>query len=100
MPRDEERSAGALRDVRAGYIKARDEYGKSLRELLALLEKGAARETARVEKLRGLYGEGLASKRELESAEEALAEGAARIKEVRLQLEGADRFLAEALLEQ
>ena len=100
VPRDEERSAGALRDARAGYIKAGEEYVKSLRELLALLEKGAARESSRVEKLRGLYGEGLVSKRELESAEGALAEGLARIKGVRLQLEGADHFLAEALLEE
>ena len=43
MPRDKERSAGALRDVRAGYIKASDEYGKSLRGLLALLEKAPLR---------------------------------------------------------
>ena len=99
VPRDEGRSAGALRDARAGYIKATEEYGKSLRELLALLEKGAARESSRVGKLRGLYGEGLVSKRELESAEGALAEGMSRIKEVRLQLKGADHFLAEALLE-
>ena len=100
VPMGEGRSAGALRDARAGYIKASEEYGKSLRELLALLEKGAARESSRVEKLRGLYGEGRVSRLELESAEGALAEGVARIKEVRLQLEGADHFLAEALLEE
>jgi hypothetical protein len=99
VPRDVGRPAGALRDARAGYIKATEEYRKSLRELLALLEKGAARETSRVEKLRGLYGEGLVSRRELESAEGTLAEGVVRIKDVRLQLEGADHFLAEALFE-
>lgn len=97
--REQGRGAGALREARAGYMTATEEYRKSLRELLALREKGAERETSRVEKLRRLYADGLVSRRELESAEESLAEVVARIEEVRLQIEGADHFLAEALLE-
>ena len=100
VPRDKGRAAGALRDARAGYVKAAEEYRQSLRELLALREQGAEKESLRVERLRGLHAAGLVSKRELEAAEGSLAEGLALIKEVRLQIEGADHFMAEALLEE
>ena len=43
VPRDEGQTAGALRDARAGYLKASEEYGKSLRELLAHLETAPLR---------------------------------------------------------
>lgn len=98
-PPEKGQAAGALKDARGGYVKATEEYVESLRELLALREKGFERESAWVERLRRLYAGGLVSRRELEDSEGSLAEGSARIKEVRLQLEGAEHFLAEALVE-
>lgn len=97
--REEGRAAVALRDARAEYIQATEEYRKSLLELLAIREKGCERESLRLDRLRGLYAEGLVTRRELKAAEESLSEAASRREEVRLLLEGADHFLAEALLE-
>jgi hypothetical protein len=98
-PRGEDRVAGAREEAGADYLKAGEDYRESLRELLALREKSVARESAKAERFRGLYARGLVSKRELETAEAALAEARIEVKETRLQLERADHFLAEALFE-
>ncbi|MGH9902970.1 MAG: hypothetical protein ACRD68_14285 [Pyrinomonadaceae bacterium] len=92
-------AAGSHDQAVKDLVKATEELKKSLRELLPLREKEAARETERVGKLKELYADGIISKREFEGSALALASARAGVEDVRKQLAAADLVLAETLAE-
>lgn len=80
-------------------VTATDTYKSSLRELLALREEKVKEATAKLEDLRGLYRDGIISRREFEESEKALVELKGQVAEVYQKIKAADQMLAEALLE-
>jgi hypothetical protein len=97
--KDESQPRSSLANSRDNLIKATEAYQSSLKNLLAMYETEVKREVDRMEKLKGLYADGLISKRELEEGEKALAEAQAKAGEVRLKIGAADKLIAETLVE-
>jgi hypothetical protein len=79
--------------------KATEEYKKSLKDLLALLEPSAKSAEGDLAKFKQLYNEGLMSKKELEARETALVSQNTKIAEVRKELTQADVIMAQTLAE-
>jgi hypothetical protein len=79
--------------------KATEEYKKSLKDLLALLEPSAKSAEGDLAKFKQLYNEGLMSKKELDARETAVAEQKLKIAGVRNELTQADVVMAHTLAE-
>jgi hypothetical protein len=79
--------------------KATEEYKKSLKDLLALLEPNAKSAEADLAKFKQLVSEGLMSKKELEAKETAVVAQKTKIAEVRKDLTQADLVMAHTLAE-
>jgi len=80
-------------------VRAANIYKTSLQQLLAAREKEVKRATEQLEKLKGLYGDGFISKRELEETETSLIELRHRVEETRKQLASTDVVVVESLAE-
>lgn len=80
-------------------VKAANIYKTSLKQLLEARLKEAERATNQLEKLKGLYSDGLISKRELEVSENALVELRHKVEETRKQLDATDVVVTESLAE-
>lgn len=85
-----------LAQLRAGLIKATNDYKKSLTELLVFYEASVRKAAERSEQVKKLYAEGLVSKRELEGSEEAETAARVKVDEARKQLTEADHFIVES----
>jgi hypothetical protein len=81
------------------FIKLTKEYKESLAQLLALYEKDALRAEDGLAKAKGLYTEGLISKRDLEARAREVESAKAKITETRQQMVAADERVAETLVE-
>jgi hypothetical protein len=79
--------------------KATEEYKKSLKDLLMLLEPSAKSSEAELAKFKQLYDEGLMSKKELEARQTAVADQKIKIAVVRNELTQADVVMAHTLAE-
>jgi hypothetical protein len=79
--------------------RATEVYKSTLKDLLALRERKVAEAAEQLEKLRGLYKDGIISRREFEESEKALTELKGQVAEVHHKIMAADQMLAEALLE-
>ena len=84
----------------AALAQARSEYKSSLEQLLALYEADDERDEERLAKMKALYGQGLVTRREVETSEDAAARAREKVVEARAQLMGADVLFAEALVEE
>jgi hypothetical protein len=91
--------AGQPSRVRAQLAQARSEYRSSLEQLLVLYEADAQRAEERLAKMKELSAQGLVTRREAETAEDAAARAREKVAEVQAQLKGADVQFAEALVE-
>ncbi len=80
-------------------MQAANIYKTSLKQLLAARESEAVRAGEQLEKLKGLYADGLISKRELEEMEHALVEVRHKVEETRKQLAATDAVVVESLAE-
>jgi soluble lytic murein transglycosylase-like protein len=78
------------------FIKATEEYKKSLKDLLASHEQEVQRVTERAAKLKDLYTDGLISRREFEESEDGIAAARVKVEETKNQLAAADLAIAEA----
>ncbi|HVQ36590.1 MAG TPA: hypothetical protein VMS31_03605 [Pyrinomonadaceae bacterium] len=87
---------GKLRDE---YIKATDEYQGLLKKQLPGLERNVAREQEKVTNLSKLFGDGLVSKKDLETAEMALGQAKDKVAEIHQSIANADSRIADTLLE-
>lgn len=94
-----ERSHAALAEElsrsRAEVIKATEEFKASLEKLILFIEGEVATRAGAVQKRKQLESQGLASRREIQEAERALAESEAALRNTRGQIAEADRLIAE-----
>lgn len=85
--------------LRAQLKEASDEYKSNLERLLGLYEADAKRAEERLPKIKELLAQGLVTRREVETAEDAAAQMRQKVAEARAQLKSADMLIAEAFVE-
>jgi hypothetical protein len=85
--------------LRAQLKEASDEYKSNLERLLALYEADAKRAEEQLPKIKELLAQGLVTRREVETAEDAATQMRQKVAEARAQLKSADMLIAEAFVE-
>ncbi|HEX8688007.1 MAG TPA: lytic transglycosylase domain-containing protein [Pyrinomonadaceae bacterium] len=85
-----------LQKFRQEFIKAAEEYRASLVELSASYESNLKKATEKQETLKGLYTDGLISRKEYEESGTEIADARARVEEMRAEIAKADETLAAA----
>jgi hypothetical protein len=80
-------------------VRAAEIYKTSLKQLLAAREAEAVKASTQLETLKGLYADGLISKRELDDSEHELLGIRQKAEEVRKQLAATDALVVESLAE-
>jgi hypothetical protein len=85
--------------LRAQLADATREYKADLEKLFAIYEADAKHTDGRLQKMKELFSQGLITRRELETSEEATAQARNKYLDAKAQLKGADVQLAEALIE-
>ena len=84
---------------KAELERAITEYKSKLEQLLTLYERDSKQAEERLTMLRELLAQGLVTRREVETAEDAAARTREKVAEAQSQLKGADMAVAEALVE-
>ena len=79
--------------------RAATEYKSKLEQLLTLYERDSKQAEERLTMVRELLAQGLVTRREVETAEDAAARTREKVAEAQSQLKGADMAVAEALVE-
>ena len=79
--------------------QASDEYKSNLEHLLSLYEADAQRTEESLPKMKELLAQGLVTRREVDTAEDAAARTREKVTETQAQLKSADALLAEASVE-
>lgn len=87
------------REPRAQLSQARNEYKSSLEQLLSLYEADAKRAEERLPKMKELLEQGLVTRRDVETAEDAAARAREKVAETETQLKSAEVQLAEMMTE-
>lgn len=95
---DTEPTGGPAR-LREQLGQARSEYKSSLEQLLSLYEADAKKAQERLPQMKELLAQGLVTRREVETAETAVARAQEKVAEAQAQLKSADVQIAEALVE-
>lgn len=85
--------------LREEFITATNEYKASLEKLRASYEKDVLRAEERLVQSKGLFEQGLLSRKELEGAERAAAEAKEKVADVSRRMTTADSQIADTLLE-
>ena len=85
-----------LQKFRQEFIKAAEEYRASLVELSGTYESNLKKLTEKQETLKGLYTDGLISRKEYEASGTEIADARARVEEMRVEIAKADETLAAA----
>jgi len=88
-----------LEKLRQLYIESTKEYKASLERLLVLYEKSETKAIERLEKSKQLLAEGLISRTELASSEEAVNAAHLKVAEAKSQMVSADTQIAQTLVE-
>ncbi|MDT5157759.1 MAG: hypothetical protein QOH51_2116 [Acidobacteriota bacterium] len=88
--------AGDLQQFRQDFVKAAEEYRASLQELSASYEASLKKLTDRQEQLKGLYTDGLISRREYEASETEITDARAKVEDVRKEIAKSDETIAAA----
>jgi hypothetical protein len=89
----------AQQKLDAQLERAATEYKSNLEQLLTLYGRDSKQAEKRLTTLRELLAQGLVTRREVETAEDAAARMRERVAEAQAQLKSADRAVAEALVE-
>jgi len=85
-----------LQKFRQEFIKAAEEYRVSLVELSGSYESNLKKATEKQETLKGLYTDGLISRKEYEESGTEIADARARVEEMRAEIAKADETIAAA----
>ena len=85
--------------LRAYLKKASDEYKSDVEQLLALYDAESKQAEAQLTKARELLANGLVTRREVETAEEAAAQTRKKVAEAQAQLKSTDVLIVEAMVE-
>ena len=88
--------AADLKKFREDFIKAAEEYRASLAELSNTYEANLKKVTERQETLKGLYTDGLISRKEYEASGTDIADARARVEEMKSEIAKADETIAAA----
>jgi len=88
-----------LEKLRQQYVESTKEYKASLERLLVLYEKSVTKANERLEKSKQLLADGLISRTELSSSEEAVNAAHLKVAEVKSQMASADTQIAQTLVE-
>ena len=91
--------AQAQQKLDAQVERAATDYKLNLDRLLTLYEGDSKRAEERLTKMRELLAQGLVTRREVETAEEAAVRTREKVAEAQAELKGADMAVAEALVE-
>jgi hypothetical protein len=89
----------AQQKLDAQLERAANEYKSNLEQLLTLYERDSKRAEERLTTVRELLVQGLVTRRELETAEDAAARTREKVVEAHSQLNSADVLIADALVE-
>lgn len=87
-------------DLRDEYVRLTGEYKKSLGELKTFYERDAKQAEEKLANLKQLYAEGLVARRDLEAAQQTLADARAKVADTQKQMDAADAQVAQALVEE
>ena len=87
------------REPRAQLSQARSEYKSSLEQLLSLYEADAKRAEERLPKMKELFEQGLVTRRDLETADDAAARAREKVAEAQAQLKGVEVQFTEVMVE-
>ena len=85
-----------LQKFRQEFIKAAEEYRASLVELSNTYESNLRKQIEKQETLKGLYTDGLISRKEYEASGTEIADARARVEEMRAEIAKADETIAAA----
>lgn len=85
-----------LQKFRQEFIKSAEEYRASLVELSSTYETNLKRLTEKQETLKGLYTDGLISRKEYEASGTDIADARAKVEEMRAEIAKADETIAAA----
>jgi hypothetical protein len=85
--------------LRAQLKQASDEFKSNLERLLVLYEAGANRAEEQLPKMKELLAQGLVTRGEVQTAEDAAARAREKVIEVQGQLKSTDMLIAEAFVE-
>ena len=86
----------STKDFRADFIKSSEDYKTSLQKLMVQYENDLKKLTERSAKGKGLYDEGIISRREYETTLSGIAETQVKLNEVRKQITTTEITIAEA----
>src|SRR5258705_5271528 len=86
----------SIKEFRASFIKASEDYKSSLQSLLSLYENDVKNRTEHAAKWKELYTEGLISRHEYETTSTDITQAQAKVDEVRKQIATAELTIAEA----
>jgi hypothetical protein len=89
----------AQQKLDAQLERAATEYKSNLEQLLTLYERDSKRAAERLTTVKELLVQGLVTRSELETAEDAATRTREKVAEAQAQLKGADVLIAEALIE-
>jgi soluble lytic murein transglycosylase-like protein len=85
-----------LQKFRQEFIRSAEEYRASLVELSSTYEASLKKATEKQEQLKGLYTDGLISRKEYEASGAEIAEARARVEEMKAEIAKADETIAAA----
>ena len=88
--------ADDLQKFRQDFVKAAEEYRASLVELSNTYEANLKKQIEKQEQLKGLYTDGLISRKEYEASGTEIAEARARVEEMKAEIAKADETIAAA----
>ena len=88
--------ASDLQKFRDEFVRAAEEYRASLVELSGTYETSLRKATERQEQLKGLYTDGLISRKEYEASGTDIADARAKVEEMKAEIAKADETIAAA----
>lgn len=97
--RDQDRLANQVAKATADLVSATSQYKASVEALLPIYERALKAATESFEKHKELYAQGIITKRDLETSEQAFKEAQVRLGEARQRITEADQLIAEASAE-
>lgn len=99
-PAAKARPQSQLEKANSELINAANQYKASVETLIPMYEKSLAEATRALELRKGLFAQGIVSKRDLDAGEVAVKEARLKLDEARKQLVDSDHLIAEVLAEQ
>jgi hypothetical protein len=95
----QQKPADQLAKATTDLVSAANQYKASVQSLIPIYESALKTATETLEMRKGLYAQGIISRRDLEASEQAVKEAQARLDQARKQITESDQLVAEAKAE-